>query len=187
MLSVNARKVLFALLGVIITSFVVYLVFVAMTVANIFNLDLLSATLWFPIVIAIIESVIGIAIGLLWEKSRRARYVEMFIKNPGLQEKTEKIYRVALVIGIVLGGLYLLSNAWAAYVLLAFSSLNLSSPNPAGLYIGLGRYIILGLVSVWLFADSRRETGERVLNISKGLLLCIILYNPLAVYGICLL
>jgi len=73
-----------------------------------------------------------------------------------------------------LGGLYLLSNAWAAYVLLSFSSLNLPSPNPAGLYIGLGRYIILGLVSVWLFADSKRKTGERVLNISKGLLLCII-------------
>ncbi|MGD1003040.1 MAG: hypothetical protein ABR884_00495 [Minisyncoccia bacterium] len=174
MLSINARKVLFALLGVIVASFVVSLVFVAMTVANIFNLDLLSATLWFPIVIAIIESAIGIAVGLMWEKWRRARYIEMFAKNPGLQEKTEKIYRVALVIGIVYGGFYLLSNAWAVYVLLAFSRLNLPFPNPTGLYIGLGRYVVLGLVSVWLFADSKRKTGERVLNISKGLLLCII-------------
>ena len=184
MIGINTRKVLFSLIAIA----VIYFIAVAALAALIASGSLGAAvygSIWFSVVYAIVLNALGIIIGLIWEKATRPRYLRKIESSPAPSDRVKRIYNVILIIAIVVGAFYVLSNAWGAYELLSLNIIFTIPPlTYAGFYISLVRYIVLALVFLWLYSEPAPKSTSPVLNIRSGLLVGVIYFFIMAVFSI---
>ena len=184
MLSINIRKVVFSIIGIFAVSLVAEIALIFLVASGSFNAASLESN-WFLISDAIVVNVLGIIVGLIWEKSTRARYLAKVENTQAPSERAKKIYKTVLIIAVLVGIFYILSNVWAVYELYALHIIFTIPPaTHTGFYISLVRYIILGLVFVWLYFESEPKNTSPILNIRQGLLLGIIYFFIMAIFSI---
>ncbi len=188
MISINARRVLYSLIGIAIASLIVFFLELFLAFSGVFNITSNGSALWFQLVYLIVVYGIGILIGLLWEKSSRARYMAYAAKvagDPVLQERAKKIYTIALIIAIIIEAFYLLSSAVVLFS--TFTSgvvIMLSSAQLASLWIGTIRYIVFGLIFLWLYSEPAQTDVPFTLNLKKGILSFVIFFFAMAGFNI---
>jgi predicted secreted protein len=184
MLSINVRKVVFSIIGIFVVSLIAEVALIFLVTSNPINAAFLQSN-WFLIVDAVVVNAMGIIVGLIWEKSTRARYLAKVANNPIPPEHTKKIYKTVLIIAVVVGIFYILSNLWTVYELFALHIVFTIPPATyTGFYIGLVRYIILALVFIWLYSEPEPKDTSPILNIRQGLLLGIIYFFIMAIFSI---
>jgi len=175
---------MYSLVGIFAISLIAESALIFLTVSGSFNTTLLESN-WFLIVDAIIVNAVGVIIGLIWEKSTRARYLTRVESSPAHSERAKKAYKIVLVIAVIVGIFYTLSNLGAVYELFALHIVFTIPPaTHTGFYIGLVRYIILALVFVWLYSEPEPKDTSPILNIRQGLLLSIIYFFVMAIFSI---
>ncbi len=166
-LSINTRRVIFSVLGIIIISFIVPLVLVFSVTANTASVSLLSAS-WFQIIETIVIAILGIAIGLIWEHSTRARYLAKIANLLAPSDRAKTIYRTIFILAAIAGVIYILSNVAVVYEAMASGIIiPITFTQQTGIFIGIARYIILALAFIWLFAEPKNNTPSTTADIKK--------------------
>ena len=170
MLSTNARKVLFSLVGITIVSFIVQLGLTALILYGDLNVAPYENS-WVQLITAIVVAIFGILIGLVFEQWWRPRYVAMFEKNPALSDRIRKVYSIVLIISVIGGAIYILVNVWALYAISALGiAITITSAQRTATLVGIARYIAVALAMLWLFAEPKKVTVPSTINIKKLLL-----------------
>lgn len=165
--SINTRRVIFSLISIIIISFIVPFVLVFLVTANPASISLLSAS-WFQVVETIVIAILGIVIGLFWERAMRARYLAKIANLPPPSERAKKIYRTILILAAVAGAIYILSNIVVVDEAMASRiTIPITSAQQIGIFIGIARYIVLALAFIWLFAEPKDKKPATTPDIKK--------------------
>jgi len=184
MISINVRKVTFSTIGVFVVSLVVEVALIFLVASGSFSAAFLQSN-WFLIADAIVVNTAGIIIGLIWEKSTRARYLAKVESKPAPSERTKKIYKTVLIVAILIGVFYVLSNIWALYTLFVLNIVFTIPPATyTGFYITLVRYITLVLVFVWLYSEPEPSDASPILNTKKAALIGIVYFSIMTIFTI---
>jgi hypothetical protein len=187
MLSINVRKVAFSIIGIFGASFAAEVVFIFLAASGSVTVAFLQSS-WFLIADAIVVNVLGIIVGLIWEKSTRARYLEKIKSSPAVSDRAKKIYKGTLVVAIVIGAIYILLNVWAVYEMLALGlNMAVSITTYTGLWIGLARSALLVLAFIWLSCDKGYRDHPSILDMRKAFILCVIFYIIMAIFNVIIL
>jgi small-conductance mechanosensitive channel len=133
----------------------------------------------------IIVTILGILLGLVFEGAGRARYLGQAASNPALFDHVAKAYRIVLILGVIVGSIYLLLNIWVIYVAYTYGMvITITSAQESGTIIGIIRYIALALVFIWLSAEPQKDTVPPMLNVKKFLILSAIYCSMMAILNL---
>jgi hypothetical protein len=172
MLSIKARRTVFAIIGFGILYFVFGLL----------NGIISNYSVGLQLSLLIIFVAVGIAIGLAWEKSTQAGYLAKVTSNPVSQARANT-YRTVFIVGVIIGVIYLLYNIFGVYELSAlgigYASVDLFQLIPAIFFD-----VILAGVFLWLYREREQENIQSASVLKNIFLAFSIFYFVTAVLNV---